>query len=724
MAAGPRLARWLAAPGRRPLRPAQEGRCSEGTPGCPLGAPFVPRGCRGTGSGVAMEKYQVLRRLKPGALGVNLVVQETETKVKRVIKQVECIDKHQANEALEELMPLLELQHAHVATYHELFLTWNQEISSLWLCLVMDYNKGSLQRAIESKRKAKAAMDAVWLQNVLGQVLDALEYLHQLGIAHRNLKPSNIALVGGSHCRLQDLSCNKLMVDEAKWNIRAEEDPFHKSWMAPEGLSFSFSPSSDVWSLGCIILDMASCSFLEATEALHLRKSLREGPGGLRAVLKTMAERRIPDTDTFAYLLPLMLQVRPLDRATVRDVLHVTFVSSSFKSSCIALSLHQQAVPPSITDALLDSSIASILEVMQNFSSRPEVQLRSMQRLLTMREDELGVPWPMELVEVVIAAMKQHERLLDVQLCGCSLLLRVLGQALAQDASAEAPWDSGTIASLLSVLRSHREQQLVVMVYSLLTIVCSQASTSEELQKAGLFEHILEHVAEQLTRFPGNRDLCIASLGLLWALLVDAAIVNKAPLEKIPGLVVQVLTAYPVDVEMAEAGCGVFWLLSLLGCIQEQQFEEVVALCLRSIRLSQDRVLLVNNACRGMASLAKVSELAAFRVAVLEDHGSGLTLLRDLYQRHRDDPEVVENLCMLLAHLARYREILPELTSNGIGALVQEIRGRFSSSLELVSYADTVLSRLEAAELPSPQKQERPHLPQASGLLTGPLPQP
>ncbi|XP_069914592.1 serine/threonine kinase-like domain-containing protein STKLD1 isoform X7 [Oryctolagus cuniculus] len=532
------------------------------------------------------------------------------------------------------------------------------QISSLFLCLVMDYNKGSLQKAIESKRKAKAAMDAVWLQNVLGQVLDALEYLHQLGITHRNLKPSNIALVGGNHCRLQDLSCHKLMVDEAKWNIRAEEDPSHKSWMAPEALAFSFSPRSDIWSLGCIILDMVSCSFLEATEALQLRKSLREGPGGLRAVLKTMGERRIPDTDTFASLLPLMLQVRPLDRITVRDVIHVAFVSSSFKSSCIALSLHQQVVPPSIMDALLDSSVASIL-------------------------------------------------------------------ALAQDASAEAPWNNGTIASLLSILRSHREaQQLVVMVYSLLTIICSQVSTSEELQKAGLFEHILEHVAEQLSSFPGNRDLCVSSLGLLWALLVDAVIVNKAPLEKIPGLVVQVLTAYPVDVDMAEAGCGVFWLLSLLGCIQEQQFEEVVALCLRSIRLSQDRVLLVNNACRGMAGLAKVSELAAFRVVVLEDHSSGLALLRDLYQRHRDDPDVVQNLCMLLAHLARYREILPELTSNGIGALAQEIRGRFSSSLELVSYADAVLSRLQAAELPSLQEQERPHHPQASGLLTGPLPRP
>lgn len=38
-----------------------------------------------------------------------------------------------------------------------------------------------------------------------------------------------------------------------------------------------------------------------------------------------------------------------------------------------------------------------------------------------------GLPWPMELVEALMAAMKQHEGILDVQLCGCSLLLRVLG---------------------------------------------------------------------------------------------------------------------------------------------------------------------------------------------------------------------------------------------------------------------------------------------------------
>lgn len=42
-------------------------------------------------------------------------------------------------------------------------------------------------------------------------------------------------------------------------------DPCQKSWMAPEALKFSFSSKSDIWSLGCIILDMATCSFLNVS---------------------------------------------------------------------------------------------------------------------------------------------------------------------------------------------------------------------------------------------------------------------------------------------------------------------------------------------------------------------------------------------------------------------------------------------------------------------------
>lgn len=47
--------------------------------------------------------------------------------------------------------------------------------------------------------------------------------------------------------------------------------------------------------------------------------------------------------------------------------------------------------------------------------------------------------------------------------------------------------------------------------------------------------------------------------------LVAAVIVNKTPLEKAAVLIPEVLATYPRDVEMAEAGCGVFGLLSMLG---------------------------------------------------------------------------------------------------------------------------------------------------------------
>nr|KAF6434554.1 serine/threonine kinase like domain containing 1 [Molossus molossus] len=604
-----------------------------------------------------MEKYKIVEELNPGALGLNLVVKEKATKVKRVIKQVECIDDHHANEALEELMPVLKLRHTNISVYRDMFITWNSQISSLFLCLVMDYSRGSLQRVIDKNREKRMVMDSEWLQNMLGQVLDALEYLHQLDLIHRNLKPSNIALVSSNHCKLQDLSCNALMTHKAKWNVRAEEDPFQKSWMAPEALNFSFSQKADIWSLGCIILDMVSCSFLDATEAMLLRKSLRSLPGGLSGVLRTMEEKQVPNVKTFASLLPQMLQVNPEERITVRDIIQLTFIRSDFRSQSLSLRLQRREVPAFISHILLEGHVPSILGVMHNFSSRPEVQLKTMNRLLKMSDDQLGLPWPTELVEVLVTILKQHERVLDIQLGACSLLLRTLGRE----------------------------------------------SDTEELQEAGLFEHILEH----LSNFSSNRNICMTGLGLLWALLVDAPAVNKGPLEKAPALISELLATYSADGEMAEAGCAVLWLLSLLGCIKEPLFEEVVSLFVRSIRQGQDRVLLLNNALRGLASLAKASELAALRVVMLEEGGS-LSLLRDTYELHKDHPEVVENLCLLLLHLTSYQHILCGLAAGGMQALVQEIQGRFASGPDLASLTEKLLLRLEGAKLLCSAEEQSP----------------
>ncbi|NXJ37501.1 STKL1 protein, partial [Ciconia maguari] len=206
---------------------------------------------------------QVLEQLQPGALGTMLVVElktEKGAEKKYIIKQVECIEEKQANEALKEAMDLLKLHHSNICAYKELFVTWDHEISSLFLCLVMQHlGQGDLSSVIKEKRQNSEKITDMVILNFLGQMVDALFYIHKQNIFHRNLKPSNILVTGEASFMLSDFSTETLMTDELKWKIRVEESRYFKSWMAPETFGFSFTEKSDIWSLGCILLDMMTC---------------------------------------------------------------------------------------------------------------------------------------------------------------------------------------------------------------------------------------------------------------------------------------------------------------------------------------------------------------------------------------------------------------------------------------------------------------------------------
>ncbi|NWV61369.1 STKL1 protein, partial [Malurus elegans] len=213
---------------------------------------------------------QVLEQLPPGALGTMLVAQlktDEGAQKKYAIKQVECIDQHQANVALKEARYLLKLRHSNVCIYKELFVMWNTEVASLFLCLVMQHSgQGDLLALIKEKRQKSEKITAMVVQRFLGQMVDALFYIHKQNIWHRNLKPSNILVIGETSFILTDFSTETLVKDELKWKIRVEEGRYlfyyffqSKSWMAPETFGFSFTDKSDIWSLGCVLLDMMSC---------------------------------------------------------------------------------------------------------------------------------------------------------------------------------------------------------------------------------------------------------------------------------------------------------------------------------------------------------------------------------------------------------------------------------------------------------------------------------
>ena len=83
------------------------------------------------------------------------------------------------------------------------------------------------------------------------QVCSALEYAHSLGLAHGNLKPSNVFLYEGRHVMLGDFGM--------LWDIR-QLDMNHSGsgtdvveYLAPESFSGQFTQQSDIYSLGAIL---------------------------------------------------------------------------------------------------------------------------------------------------------------------------------------------------------------------------------------------------------------------------------------------------------------------------------------------------------------------------------------------------------------------------------------------------------------------------------------
>ncbi|XP_078440822.1 3-phosphoinositide-dependent protein kinase 2-like isoform X2 [Wolffia australiana] len=113
------------------------------------------------------------------------------------------------------------------------------------------------------------------------EVIDALEYIHSMGIIHRDIKPENLLLTSEGHIKIADFGSvkptryNKITVLTDGTNEKACTFVGTAAYIPPEVLNSS-PPTfgNDLWALGCTIYQMltGTAPFKDASEWLIFQR--------------------------------------------------------------------------------------------------------------------------------------------------------------------------------------------------------------------------------------------------------------------------------------------------------------------------------------------------------------------------------------------------------------------------------------------------------------------
>jgi serine/threonine protein kinase len=94
------------------------------------------------------------------------------------------------------------------------------------------------------------------LRTVLGEVLDALDFVHGRGFVHRDLKPSNIMVDDARRARIMDFGLVKQLADASALTLSGKVVGTYR-YMAPEQASGrDVDHRADLWSVGVILYEL------------------------------------------------------------------------------------------------------------------------------------------------------------------------------------------------------------------------------------------------------------------------------------------------------------------------------------------------------------------------------------------------------------------------------------------------------------------------------------
>lgn len=170
------------------------------------------------------------------------------------VKQVplDLIDDQQKINALRREIALMEtLDHPNIVKY------LGSEINENFLNIFLEYQAGGSIVSLISKFHQ---LEINIVQSFTRQILNGLEYLHQKGIAHRDIKGANVLVDLNGTIKLADFGTSKRLNELLSYKEGCKTFTGSPYWMAPEVIQGnsggSYGCKADIWSLGAVVIEM------------------------------------------------------------------------------------------------------------------------------------------------------------------------------------------------------------------------------------------------------------------------------------------------------------------------------------------------------------------------------------------------------------------------------------------------------------------------------------